>query len=160
MTATGSRSRTTPTSPSTEDTTARYAAYGWHVQTVDWTRGDAHHYQENVAALAEALEVAKSVTDKPTFICLKTIIGWPAPKLQGTGKAHGAALGEEEVAATKKVLGFEQDKTFVSADEVINHTRKLIERGARGPAGMAAGLRQLGRGQSRAQGAVRAADQE
>ena len=114
----------------TEDTPARYAAYGWHVQTVDWTHGDAHHYSENVAALAEALEVAKTVTDRPTFICLKTIIGWPAPKLQGTGKAHGSALGEEEVAATKKVLGFDPDKTFVVADEVINHTRKLIERGA------------------------------
>jgi transketolase len=114
----------------TEDTPARYAAYGWHVQIVDWTHGDAHHYSENVAALAEALEVAKTVTDRPTFICLKTIIGWPAPKLQGTGKAHGSALGEEEVAATKEVLGFDPDKTFVVADEVINHTRKLIERGA------------------------------
>ena len=114
----------------TEDTTARYAAYGWHVQTVDWTHGDAHHYQENVAALAEALEAAKTITDRPSFICLHTIIGWPAPKLQGTGKAHGAALGDEEVAATKEVLGFDPDKTFQVADEVITHTRKLIERGA------------------------------
>ena len=114
----------------TEDTTARYAAYGWHVQTVDWTHGDAHHYQENVAALAEALEAAKAVTDRPSFICLHTIIGWPAPKLQGTGKAHGAALGEKEVAATKEVLGFDPEKTFQVADEVITHTRKLIERGA------------------------------
>ena len=114
----------------TEDTPARYAAYGWHVQTVDWTHGDAHHYSENVAALADALEAAKAVTDRPSFICLKTIIGWPAPKLQGTGKAHGAALGEEEVAATKKALGFDPDKTFQVADEVITHTRKLIERGA------------------------------
>jgi transketolase len=115
----------------TEDTAARYAAYGWHVQTVDWTHGDAHHYQENVAALADALEAAKAVTDQPTFICLKTIIGWPAPNLQGTGKAHGAALGEKEVAATKKVLGFEEDKAFQVADDVIAHTRKLIERGER-----------------------------
>jgi transketolase len=114
----------------TEDTPARYAAYGWHVQTVDWTHGDAHHYSENVAALAEALEVAKTITDRPTFICLKTIIGWPAPKLQGTGKAHGSALGEEEVAATKEALGFDPDKTFQVAEEVITHTRKLIERGA------------------------------
>ena len=114
----------------TEDTPARYAAYGWHVQTVDWTHGDAHHYSENVAALAEALEVAKTITDRPTFICLKTIIGWPAPKLQGTGKAHGSALGEEEVAATKEALGFDPDKTFQVADEVITHTRMLIERGA------------------------------
>jgi transketolase len=112
-----------------EDTTARYAAYGWHVQIVDWTHGDTH-YQEDVAALEDALAAAKAVTDKPSFICLRTIIGWPAPKLQNTGKAHGAALGEEEVAATKKVLGFEEDKTFVVADEVITHTRKLVERGA------------------------------
>ena len=114
----------------TEDTTARYAAYGWHVQTVDWTHGDAHHYQENVAALADALEAAKAVTDRPSFICLHTIIGWPAPNLQGTGKAHGAALGEKEVAATKEVLGFDPEKNFQVADEVITHTRKLIERGA------------------------------
>ena len=76
------------------------------------------------------LEASKAVTDRPSFICLKTIIGWPAPNLQGTGKAHGAALGEEEVAATKEVLGFDPDKTFQAADEVIKHTRKLIERGA------------------------------
>ena len=112
-----------------EDTTARYAAYGWHVQTVDWTHGDTH-YQEDVAALEDALAAAKMVTDQPSFICLRTTIGWPAPKLQNTGKAHGAALGEEEVAATKKVLGFDPDKTFVVADEVITHTRKLVERGA------------------------------
>ena len=114
----------------TEDTAARYAAYGWHVQTVDWTHGDAHHYQENVAALQNALETAKAVTDRPSFICLHTIIGWPAPHLQGTGKAHGAALGEEEVADTKKVLGFDPEKTFEVADEVIAHTRKLVDRGA------------------------------
>jgi transketolase len=115
----------------TEDTTARYAAYGWHVQIVDWTHGDAHHYQENIAALADAIEAAKAVTDRPSFICLHTIIGWPAPNLQGTGKAHGAALGDKEVAATKEVLGFDPDKDFQVADEVITHTRKLIERGAR-----------------------------
>ena len=114
----------------TEDTPARYAAYGWHVQTVQWTHGDEHHYQENVSALLDAIEAARAVTDRPSFICLKTIIGWPAPKLQGTGKAHGAALGEDEVAATKEVLGFDPDKTFVVPDEVIQHTRKLIERGA------------------------------
>jgi transketolase len=112
-----------------EDTTARYAAYGWHVQTVDWTHGDTH-YREDVAALEDALAAAKAVSDRPSFICLRTIIGWPAPKLQNTGKAHGAALGEDEVAATKKVLGFEEEKTFVVADEVIAHTRKLVERGA------------------------------
>ena len=111
-----------------EDTAARYAAYGWHVQTVDWTNGDTT-YAENVAALADALEAARAVTDQPSFIQLRTIIGWPAPKLQNTGKAHGAALGDEEVAATKKVLGFDPEQTFEVTDEVIDHTRKLRERG-------------------------------
>ena len=115
----------------TEDTTARYAAYGWHVQTVDWTHGDAHHYQENVAALAEVSAGAgQGRNGSAELYRLHTIIGWPAPKLQGTGKAHGAALGDEEVAATKEVLGFDPAKTFQVADEVITHTRKLIERGA------------------------------
>ncbi|HZA03382.1 MAG TPA: transketolase [Propionibacteriaceae bacterium] len=111
-----------------EDVAARYAAYGWHVQTVDWTNGDTT-YAEDLVALQEAIETARGVTDRPSFIQLRTIIGWPAPKLQGTGKAHGAALGEEEVAATKKVLGFDPDKTFEVSEEVIAHTRKLGDRG-------------------------------
>ena len=111
-----------------EDVAARYAAYGWHVQTVDWTNDDTT-YREDVAALNDALETARGVTDQPSFIELRTIIGWPAPKLQGTGKAHGAALGDEEVAATKKVLGFDPDKSFEVADEVIAHTRLLRDRG-------------------------------
>ncbi len=112
----------------TEDTAARYAAYGWHVQTVDWTNGDTQ-YEENVTALLDAIEAAKAVTDQPSFIELRTIIAWPAPKLQGTGKSHGSALGADEVAATKKVLGFDPDQTFEVSDEVIAHTRKLLERG-------------------------------
>ncbi len=112
----------------TEDTAARYAAYGWHVQTVDWTNGDTQ-YEENVTALLDAIEAAKAVTDQPSFIELRTIIAWPAPKLQGTGKSHGSALGGDEVAATKKVLGFDPDQTFEVSDEVIAHTRKLLERG-------------------------------
>ena len=111
-----------------EDVAARYAAYGWHVQTIDWTNDDTN-YDENVAALQDAIETARGVTDQPSFIQLRTIIGWPAPKLQGTGKAHGAALGDEEVAATKKVLGFDPEQTFEVADEVIAHTRKLRDRG-------------------------------
>ena len=111
-----------------EDVPARYAAYGWHVQTVDWTNGDTS-YIEDVAALANALEAAKEVTDRPSFIQLRTIIGWPAPNLQNTGKAHGAALGEDEVKATKKVLGFDPEQTFEVTDEVIAHTRRLRERG-------------------------------
>jgi transketolase len=113
-----------------EDTAARYAAYGWHVQEIDWTNGDGP-YTENVAALADALKAARAVTDQPSFIHLRTIIGWPAPKAQGTGKAHGAALGDEEVAATKKILGFDPDKHFDVSEEVLAHTRLLRERGQR-----------------------------
>jgi len=113
----------------TEDTAARYEAYGWHVQTVDWTNGDTG-YEENVRALDEALVAAREVTDRPSFISLRTIIGWPAPKKQGSGKAHGSALGEDEVKATKKVLGFDPEQTFEVSDEVIAHTRQLRERGA------------------------------
>jgi transketolase len=112
-----------------EDTAARYAAYGWHVQSIDWTN-DGTVYTEDVAALADALEAARAVTDRPSFISLRTIIGWPAPKAQNTGKAHGSALGAEEVAATKKVLGFDPDQSFVVADEVLAHTRLLRDRGA------------------------------
>ena len=112
----------------TEDTAARYEAYGWHVQTVDWTNGDTE-YAENLLALDDALRAARDVTDRPSFIDLHTIIGWPAPNLQGTGKAHGSALGPDEVAATKKVLGFDPDVDFAVADDVLAHTRGLLERG-------------------------------
>jgi len=112
-----------------EDVAARYEAYGWHVQTVDWTQG-GEGYREDVHALHGAIEAARAVTDRPSFIKLKTIIAWPAPSAQGTGKAHGSALGAEEVAATKKILGFDPDQTFEVPPEVIEHTRKLLERGA------------------------------
>lgn len=112
----------------TEDTALRYEAYGWHVQSIDWTN-DNTRYEENLVALQDALDTARGVTDRPSFISLRTIIGYPAPKLQNTGKAHGAALGADEVAATKQVLGFDPEQTFEVADEVIAHTRKLVERG-------------------------------
>ena len=111
-----------------EDVAARYAAYGWHVQEVDWTNGGTE-YVEDVAALHDALEAARGVTDRPSFIRLRTIIAWPAPNAQGTGKSHGSALGEEEVAATKKILGFDPALTFEVAPEVLDHTRGLVERG-------------------------------
>jgi transketolase len=104
-----------------EDTAARYEAYGWHVQRVEGG--------ENVVAIEEAIANAKAVTDRPSFIELRTIIGYPAPNLMNTGKAHGAALGDDEVAAVKKILGFDPDKKFEVRDEVIAHTRKLVERG-------------------------------
>ncbi|MFZ1162787.1 transketolase [Mycobacterium sp.] len=104
-----------------EDTAARYEAYGWHVQHVEGG--------ENVADIEEAIAKAKAVTDKPSFISVRTIIGYPAPKLMNTGKAHGSALGDEEVAAVKKALGFDPDKKFEVSDEVISHTRELVQRG-------------------------------
>src|SRR3954453_6005832 len=104
-----------------EDTPARYRAYGWHVQEVEGG--------ENVVGIQEAIEEAKRVTDKPSFIAIRTIIGYPAPKLMNTGKAHGAALGDEEGAAAKRILGFAPDKTFEVRPEVIEHPRKLVDRG-------------------------------
>ncbi len=112
----------------TEDVGARYEAYGWHVQTVDWTQGDTQ-YVEDVAALDAAVTAAREVTDRPSFIVLKTIIAWPAPTKQGTGGSHGSALGDDEVAGTKELLGFDPEQTFEVPDEVIAHTRGLVERG-------------------------------
>ena len=112
----------------TEDVCARYEAYGWHVQRVDWLGKDGE-YVEDVAALDKAIVAAKAVTDRPSFIALRTIIGWPAPTKQGTGKAHGSALGAEEVAATKKVLGLDPDKTFQLPDDVLAHSREVVQRG-------------------------------
>ncbi|NEB97579.1 transketolase [Streptomyces anulatus] len=111
-----------------EDVTARYAAYGWQVQTVDFTRtGD---YVEDVDALLAAVEAAKSERGRPSLILLRTIIGWPAPTKQNTGKAHGSALGDDEVAATKKLLGFDPDADFAVEDDVLRHARAVVERGA------------------------------
>jgi transketolase len=104
-----------------EDTAARYRAYGWHVQEVEGG--------ENVVGIEEAIANAKAATDRPSFISLRTIIGYPAPKLMNTGKAHGAALGDEEVAAVKRILGFDPDKTFEVREDVITHTRGLVGRG-------------------------------
>ncbi|TWD84404.1 transketolase [Kribbella amoyensis] len=111
-----------------EDVAARYAAYGWHVQDVDWTNGGTG-YEEDVQALWDAIQAAHTVTDKPSFIRLRTIIGWPAPTKQNTGKIHGSAVGADEVAATKKLLGFDPEQDFEVADAVIEHTRQALERG-------------------------------
>ena len=105
----------------TEDLSKRYEAYGWHTQVVDWKKtGD---YHEDIEELYNAIEKAKSVTDKPSLITLRTIIGWPSPKKQNTGKIHGSALGAEELAGLKTALGFDPEKTFDVAPEVIAHTR-------------------------------------
>ena len=112
----------------TEDVAQRYDSYGWHVQTVDWKR--TGEYVEDVAELHAAIEAAKGESDKPSLIILKTIIGWPSPGKQNTGKIHGSALGSDELKATKAVLGFDPEQSFVVSDEVISHTRELVTRGA------------------------------
>jgi transketolase len=104
-----------------ENTAKRYEAYGWHVQVVEGG--------ENVIGIEEAIANATAVTDRPSFIAIRTIIGYPAPTKMNTGKAHGSALGDEEVAAVKKILGFDPEKNFEVPDGVLAHTRKLVERG-------------------------------
>ena len=111
-----------------EDVSARYRAYGWHVQDIDWTNGGTE-YVEDVQALWEGIEKARRVTDRPSLIRLHTVIAWPAPHAQGTGKSHGSALGEDEVAATKKILGFDPALTFEVDEDVLAHTRAVVERG-------------------------------
>ncbi|GAB2868897.1 transketolase [Lentzea nigeriaca] len=104
-----------------EDTAKRYEAYGWHVQVVE--------SGENVKGILEAIENAKAETERPSFILLRTIIGYPAPNKQNTGAAHGAALGADEVKATKEILGFDPEQTFEVADKVLDHTREVVKRG-------------------------------
>ena len=116
-----------------EDVAARYEAYGWHVQTVDWTH-DETTYSEDVPALYAAIRKARAVTDRPSFIVLRTIIAWPAPTMQNSGKSHGSALGADEVAATKKILGFDPEQTFEVPADVIEHTREAVARGKAGQA--------------------------
>ncbi|MEW1905151.1 transketolase [Streptomyces sp. NPDC086147] len=112
-----------------EDVPARYAAYGWHVQTVDWTV--TGEYVEDVDALLAAVRAAREETGRPSLIMLRTLIGWPAPTKQNTGKAHGSALGEDEVAATKELLGFDPEAHFAVEDDVLTRTRRARERGRR-----------------------------
>lgn len=108
-----------------EDTLKRYEAYGWHVQRVaQLPSGDL-----DPIGLYEALKAAKEETERPSFIAVRSIIAWPAPNAQNTEAAHGAALGDDEVAATKRVLGFDPEKSFEVSDEVIRHTRQALDRG-------------------------------
>ena len=104
-----------------ENTAARYEAYGWHVQTVDGG--------EDVIAILNAIEAARADTGRPSLIVLRTVIGYPAPNKMNTGAAHGAALGAEEVATVKEKLGFDPQRSFVVEPEVLEHTRRAVERG-------------------------------
>ena len=112
----------------TEDVQARYEAYGWHVQHVDFTNGGTT-YEEKVGQLFEAIEAAKQVTDKPSFIRVTTVIGWPLPTLAGSHSVHGAKLGAEEITGLKKVLGF-PDEPFAVDQEAVDYARRnAAERG-------------------------------
>ncbi|WP_327745345.1 transketolase [Streptomyces europaeiscabiei] len=109
-----------------EDVLKRYEAYGWHVQRIE----PAFNGNVDVHALYDALLAAREETSRPSIIAMRTIIAWPAPGAQNTEAAHGSALGEAEVAATKRVLGFDAGKTFDVADDVLAHTRRALDRGA------------------------------
>ncbi len=110
----------------TEDVSARYRAYGWNVIDVAaQANGDVDRL-----ALEKAMESAEITSDKPTLIRLKSVIAWPAPKARNTAESHGSALGADEVAATKVELGLKPDEFFAAPEDVLNHSRKVIERGA------------------------------
>ncbi|MEU5513565.1 transketolase [Streptomyces griseoaurantiacus] len=109
-----------------EDVLKRYEAYGWHVQRIE----PAESGDVDVHALYAALGAAQAETGRPSIIAMRTIIAWPAPHAQNTEAAHGSALGEDEVAATKRVLGFDPEKSFEVSEEVLAHTRKALDRGA------------------------------
>jgi transketolase len=108
-----------------EDVLARYEAYGWHVQRVD-PRADGDLDPE---ALHAALRAAQQETSRPSIVAARSIIAWPAPNAQNTGAAHGSALGAEEVAATKRLLGFDPEEHFPVSGEVLAHVRKVVDRG-------------------------------
>jgi transketolase len=108
-----------------EDVLKRYEAYGWHVQRIEQSaNGDF-----DVEQLYAALKTAQAETERPSIIAARTIIAWPAPNAQNTEASHGSALGADEVAATKRVLGFDPEQHFQVDTEVINHTRGLVDRG-------------------------------
>ena len=113
----------------TEDVVARYEAYGWHVQFVDWTRGP-DGYEEDVDALHAAIEAAKAVTDRPSFIGLRTLIAWPTPGKTNEHSAHGSKLGTDAVRGLKEAVGFDPDRSFDVEPEVLAHTRGLSARTA------------------------------
>ena len=110
----------------TEDVAARYRAYGWHVQDVP-ALSDGN---VDLESLDKAMIAAKAEKTKPSLIRMHSIIAWPAPKLRGTGKSHGSALGDEEIAATKKELGLDPDEKFAMPDDVFSHVRAVKARGA------------------------------
>jgi transketolase len=110
-----------------DDVAKRYQAYGWQTIEVNWRKDSG--YVEDIAALYEAIMAAKANSTQPTLITLRTIIGWPSPTKQDTGKIHGSKLGAEELAGLKQALGFDPEQNFEVASDVLAHSRKLAERG-------------------------------
>ena len=110
----------------TEDVSARYRAYGWHVIDV----AAAKDGSVDIAALDNAMVAAKKESVKPTLIRMKSVIAWPAPKAQGTAASHGSALGEDEIKQTKIALGLNPDENFAMPVEVLAHARLVKNRGA------------------------------
>ena len=129
----------------TEDVAARYRAYGWHVQSVDLGADGS----VDVHALADAMAAARDERSAPSLIQLRTVIAWPAPTLQNTGKSHGSALGAAEVAATKQALGMDPEVAFAVDDEVLAHAREVGQRGAALRAEWELDYQRLARGRSR-----------
>ncbi len=110
----------------TEDVAARYRAYGWHVQEV----AALEDGNIDLVALDAAMVAAKAERTKPSLIRMHSVIAWPAPKLRGTAKSHGSALGDEEIAATKVALGLNPDEKFAMPADVFAHVRSVKDRGA------------------------------
>ena len=110
----------------TEDVSARYRAYGWNVIEVA-TKSDG---DVDLPALDAAMVAAEKETLKPTLIRMHSVIAWPAPKARNTAESHGSALGAEEIAATKVLLGLNPEESFAAPADVIAHVRKVKERGA------------------------------
>jgi transketolase len=112
---------TTAISFDAESHLARFAAEGWHVQSVEDS--------EDVDELTRAIQAAREEEERPSFIQIRSHIAFPAPNATDTAKSHGAALGEDEVRATKEVMGFDPDKKFWVDERVYEHM-SLAERGA------------------------------
>ena len=111
----------------TENVSARYESYGWHVEEVSASSDGS----VDIKALDAAIERAKQEANRPSLIRLHTIIAWPAPKAQGTAKSHGSALGDEEISATKVALGLNPEEKFAMPAELLAHARKVVERGGK-----------------------------
>lgn len=108
----------------TEDVSARYRAYGWHVIDV----AAASNGNVDISAIDAAMVAAKNEKTKPTLIRMKSVIAWPAPKAQGTAGSHGSALGDDEIAATKTALGLNPEEKFAMPAEVLAHARLVKDR--------------------------------